>query len=93
MISTLGNWKVLVTEYSGTAKPEVAQEKGGKVPPAVVGPNTARKERVWAEEDDITLASVAPYGLRPTMKSSDCQEQETLLSCRSDLAEMAAAGI
>jgi len=27
------------------------------------------------------------------MKSSDCQEQETLLSWRSDLAEMAAAGI
>ena len=80
-------------EYSGGSKPEVPQENGGSSPPAVVGPRTARKERVSAEEDDITLASVAPYGLRPTMKSSDCQEQETLLSWRSDLAEMAAAGI
>ena len=60
LTSMSGNWKVSVNLYSGTFRPDLSQEKGGRVPSAVLGPLTALKERERAEEDDITLASVAP---------------------------------
>ena len=91
--STAEKLKVSTGLLSGRANSAPDHEKGGSwLSRPVLGPATAVKPSEAAALEDVTLASVAPYARRPTMKSCCCQLQLTAAYCRSDREAMAAEG-
>ena len=57
---TTGKVKVSVGWCKGRLKPELCQEKAGRLPLPREGPDTARKERDLTMSAVVALASMAP---------------------------------